>query len=310
MEQARILYIMGRGHSGTTFLDVMLGTAPDVESIGEVVSGLRRGRGEICSCQLKAGDCEYWQKVAQDYSDRTGGRDLFQDGAWLWRMSDVRNFAKVWFCDPDTPDSQWNDYKTRNLALFASVAKISGCRNILDSNKEYSRGLMILRTDPNSRVIHLHRSPFAIIGSHYYRRKEKGLPFKFLKREYSPQFMFLPAMMLTAFAWSVAICLGAIIKMRFPKRVMHLKYENLVGDPEREIARIGSFLQIDTTEITRKIEKLGAFQIGHNLGGNELRHEGSFTFMPNTKGRRRLPWLYKIFAAPFTLPGYIVRALI
>lgn len=304
----RAIYIMSRGHSGSTFLDVMLGTAPGVESIGEVVSGLNRGHAEICSCTKTAGECEYWQQVAAIYKERTGGRDLFEDGSWLWRKSDVRNFPKVLFANPDKPDTEWNDYKIRNAALFGAVADVSGADAVLDSNKEFSRGLMLLKTDPKAKVLHLHRSPMAIIGSHYYRRKEKGLPFKFLKREYTPEAMFYPAMMLTALAWTVAMGLGTLMKVMYPKRVLHVRYESLVGDPENEIKRIGEFLEIDTSEIIRKAVEREPFMIGHNLGGNELRHDGSFTFVPNVKGRRKLPAIYKIGASIFAAPGYLMRA--
>lgn len=306
----RPIYIMSRGHSGSTFLDVMLGNVSTIESVGEVVSGLNRGRAEICSCGSLAGNCAYWQSVAERYAEITDHRDLFEDGAWLWRLSDVRNFPKVLFSDTCRDGSVWQTYAARSSALFQSISDVSGATSVLDSNKEFSRGLLLLKTDPKAKVLHLHRSPLAIIGSHYYRRKVKGLPFKFLKKEYSPEAMFYPAMMLTAFSWSVSIFLGVLIKMLYPKRVMHVRYENLVGEPEGQLKKIGEFLNVDTVDVARRAVIQVPFSIGHNLGGNELRHEGSFTFVPNVKGRRKLPLIYKAGGVIFALPGYLARSIL
>ena len=45
----KVVYIMGRGHSGSTMLDLMLGNHEKIHSVGELTSGFRR-RSEKCSC--------------------------------------------------------------------------------------------------------------------------------------------------------------------------------------------------------------------------------------------------------------------
>jgi hypothetical protein len=309
MTTPRMLYIMGRGHSGSTFLDVMIGNVDGVESIGEVISGLNRGRNEICSCGLLAGDCPFWIAVAERYSTISGGRDLFDDGAWLWKQSDVLKFPQAVISGAHFGGVRWNEYSARQRCLIDAVGEVSTASSVLDSNKEYSRALMLLRIQPEARVIHLHRSPLAILGSHYYRRKEQGQPFKFLKREYAPERSYPFVLMLTASAWSVGMALGLLIKVMYPKQVLNLRYEKLMAEPSSELARIGGFLQIDLAEVQAMVAERRPFSVGHNLGGNELRHDGSFVFVPNVKGRRRLPLYLKVLAWPFALPGYLLRGL-
>lgn len=310
VRHAGTIYIMGRGQSGSTFLDVLLGNTPEVEGVGELVSGLNRGEDEACSCGERLGDCRYWSEVRRIYSSRTGGRDLLADGAWLWRASDIRNFGKAGRADPEDPGTVWQDYCARNRALMNAIAEASGNRLILDSNKEFTRGLMLLKADPGTKVLHLHRAPSAIVGSRYFRLKEKKLPFKFLKKERQLKGVWLfPAMMLVAAAWSAGMLFGIRVKSRFPDRVLHVSYENLVGNPDAELRRIGSFLGIDTAGVRAGIGEGRSFSAGHNVGGNDLRHEGGFTFVPNVKGRRKLPWPYRAGVHFFAAPGYLARAL-
>jgi len=309
-ETATTIYVMGRGQSGSTFLDVLIGNTPEVEGVGELVSGLNRGEDEICSCGETLGNCSYWSAVRKAYATRTEGRDLIADGAWLWRASDIRNFGKAARANLDEAGTKWAEYRQRNHDLMAAIAEVSGKAMILDSNKEFTRGLMLLKSDPNARVLHLHRAPKAIVGSRYYRLKEKNLPFKFLKKERQLTGPWLfPAMMLVAAAWSAGMVFGARVKARFPDRVLHVAYENLVSNPDAELKRIGDFLGVDTTDVRAGIREERSFSAGHNVGGNDLRHEGGFKFVPNVKGRRKLPLVYRLGVHLFAAPGYLVRAL-
>lgn len=65
------LYIAGRGHSGSTMFDAMLGNADQIESVGELVSGMGRYKG-VCSCGKLFLDCPFWVDVRQRYKDLAG----------------------------------------------------------------------------------------------------------------------------------------------------------------------------------------------------------------------------------------------
>ena len=206
----RMFYIMSRGHSGSTFVDVMIGNVGDIESVGEVVSGLNRGRNEICSCGLLAGGCPFWMAVEKEYSSLSSGRDIYQDGSWLYRESDARKFPLALLSVANIGGERLANYRARQANLISAIGHVSGAGAVMDSNKEYSRALMLLTMQ--AEVIHLHRSPLAILGSHYYRRTGLGQPFKFLKRQYQPKRSYPVALMLTAAAWSVGMALGLLIK--------------------------------------------------------------------------------------------------
>ncbi|MEA3448825.1 MAG: hypothetical protein U9Q98_10355 [Bacteroidota bacterium] len=65
---SKIVYIAGLGHSGSTILDMSLGTLPGVVGLGELKSIMdERSRDRhftsVCSCGKHAKDCVVWKEV-------------------------------------------------------------------------------------------------------------------------------------------------------------------------------------------------------------------------------------------------------
>jgi hypothetical protein len=46
------LYIVGRGHSGSMILDILLGNSSQIESVGQLLSGMR-GAGRECAVAVR-----------------------------------------------------------------------------------------------------------------------------------------------------------------------------------------------------------------------------------------------------------------
>ena len=70
----RIVYIAGLGHSGSTILDLAMGSHPDAVGLGEVYTLLRRKQrqnhmGSLCSCGKKATACPFWSKLDKTLED-------------------------------------------------------------------------------------------------------------------------------------------------------------------------------------------------------------------------------------------------
>ncbi len=65
---SKVIYIAGLGHSGSTMLDMSLGTLPGVVGLGELKSIMdehsrNRHYTSVCSCGEKADDCVVWKEV-------------------------------------------------------------------------------------------------------------------------------------------------------------------------------------------------------------------------------------------------------
>lgn len=301
------IYLMGRRHSGTTFLDVLIGNSAGVESLGEVVTGLHGGAGEPTAAGETIASSGYWQQARRLHRERTG-RELLEDGDWLYWKSDIRNFLKAYFSRAGAGD--WGKYAEWNGALLESLSQAAGGKRILDSNKEYTRALMFLKTSPGTKVLHLIRRPSAIVGSHYYRNHDKRNPVGFLKMHIDPGPFLFPLLMVTVgLSWTVGMIAAVLIKARYRKRVLDVSYEALMQSPETELERIGAWLGEDLSGVIQGVKSGYAFPVGHNIGGNELRHDGTFTFVPNVKGRRKVPLAYRVGATLFAAPGLLLRAL-
>ena len=288
---------MGRGHSGSTVLDALLGNAESIESIGELVSGLER-ETEICSCGKAYRRCGFWLRVIAEF--RKKSEINIELGASLMRrQAHIRRFTKYIIARPNSQDVQV--LKQINNAIFASLQKASGKKCIVDSSKEHTRALFLMRFMPNVKIIHLVRNPKGILASTLYRVKE-GKGFKFLRRRYFSPRMTGFYMALTSVNWVIGCLIAEIVKLYDPGRVIRLRFEDLCHDTRNEMERIAKFIGHDISQVITNIESGQEMSIGHNIGGNMMRKSGRFKFDPNAEKKRFLPYRYKILANLITWP--------
>ena len=176
------LYVMGRGHSGSTILDILLGGGAAVESVGELVSGLER---------YEAGDALRVRRA--DAGVPVLGRGpppLRGRGPRLGRLrarepapDDVRRWPATWLAGPGRPRAAPARRLTR-CARCARSPALSGKPHLLDSNKEVARGLFLLRYLPEARVVHLVGTRAGIQRSHHWRLRDRR-GFLFMRRRFA-----------------------------------------------------------------------------------------------------------------------------
>lgn len=166
MHKQKVIYIAGSGHSGSTLLDLIIGSHSKVESVGEIkpqrISRLVQPLSEdhLCSCGSKVAECDYWQSIVQDMSAQG--------------FPDPLQYASG---DPVIID-----------AFIASVLRTAGAAVYGESTKNWRR-LSELKSNPSLdvRTIHLVRDPRAVAFSHK-RKKGKSL----LKRIRAKHWFWLP----------------------------------------------------------------------------------------------------------------------
>ena len=68
-ESRRVIYVAGLGHSGSTLLDLLLGTGRKAVSLGQIWTVLRedplKSRARVCTCGAEAPDCPLWGPILQ-----------------------------------------------------------------------------------------------------------------------------------------------------------------------------------------------------------------------------------------------------
>ena len=290
---------MSRPHSGSTILDIILGNSGAIESVGQLVSGMGRSDPIDCSCGAKVADCPFWTAV----------RDAFPlANRWSWdeagrlcrEHSDLRNLAETLTAstDPARTPQRYRDLDAIAEGIEAAIAKASGKPHLLDSSKEPTRGLMLLRFHPDARIIHLVRDPRRAVVSHYWRFKERGGYFEFRRKQYFRPGLAFPFMALAALSWSVGNLLGELARRIAPARVIRVRYEDLCAEPARELRRIGEAFAIPVEDVVAKVARKEPLAIGHDIGGNEIRFGREIVFNPG-KGKEHTPpaWLQRLTVA-------------
>lgn len=280
------VYIMGRAHSGSTILDVLLGNSERIHSVGELVSGI--GSADYrCSCGQPLRSCPFWSGIGARSGD---------DGGMIWgaaakasvAQAHVRSLVATWWARPGAaPHLDRLADATRRLA--ATISAASGKPVVLDSSKEPTRALFLLKFLDEARLIHLVRDPRQVVAS-YYWRLESDRGFKFLRRRYRATRLRPLFLIVAAASWLLGNLICELITRVDPRRVLLVRYEDLSARPAVELRRIGAALKLSVDGPVDRIERGDGFPIGHNIGGNQIAKEGMVRFLPGQKPERaRLP---------------------
>ena len=264
-----IIYIVGLDHSGSTLLDLLIGSHSSAiglweihylsvreKIINETVKRKKTIIGSKCTCGAKSYmKCTFWKKVNRTMMDKYG--------LSLWEV-DLYNK------DPEI-------FKLHNYSLFESVSHISGCKYIVDSSKDLSRLIMLQNTGIfDIRPLYLVRS---VHGICYYNIK-KG-------RNY--------------------LSTALNVERKYAQIRLHLSdldyldivYDQLVNNPDRILKNIMNWIGLTFEE-----DQLNwTDHEHHNIGGNRMRRVKNNRINPDYIWRENLSIIQKIFITCISIFG-------
>jgi hypothetical protein len=105
----------------------------------------------------------------------------------------------------------------------------------------------------------------------------------------------------TALDWTVVNLLCDFMARKHRGRVLRVRFEDLCAQPSRELERIGGTFGLELSDLASLAEKATRrepLDVGHNIGGNHLRHGDVVRFDPDG-GRREISlprWLLFVIA--------------
>ena len=295
MKDIQHIYIMGRGHSGSTILDALLGNGENSFSIGELVSGMPRTE-DVCSCGVSIGECHFWNNVKQ-YFENSSDISWAEASDEVRKQAHIRSFIKTW---AGFSRKENKKMKELNNEILTSIAEESGKSFLVESSKEFTRALFLAKNEEETRIIHLIRNPLSIFASNIVRIREGH--FKFLRYTFDAQKNVFPFIVLSAVSWLVGNLLGEIVRMSGKADVLKVRYEDLCEDPVSELKRIESFTGEDLSGVIQKVEGREQMSIDHMIAGNRMRIKGEFVFKPEKKSERTLPAFYRFIGTVITWP--------
>jgi hypothetical protein len=285
MTPLRVIYVVGKGRSGSTLLDDLLGTLPGVASLGDVKplwgDGFREGY--LCSCGAPAADCPVWRPAVEAAIGGIEPRALdavarLQERLWKW----PHVLALLLGARP-RDDQRWALLMGR---LYAELADRLDAETLVDSSKfPVSAGIVGLVPNVEPWVLHLVRDPRAV--AHSYRRRKGGVGQPEL-----PRFGAIHS----SLSWTVRN-VAAELGRRYvpPERQRLLRYEDLAERPREVIRDLGAWLDVaepDGAFLDDRTVHLGK---AHLAGGNPRRLErgdivvqadAAWSMGPATTGQR------------------------
>lgn len=278
----QLIYITGSGRSGSTLLDMLLSTHPEIAALGEVhrfsLNLKRDTNPHRCSCGELLRCCEFWKSVLTYLESQGVDLDSF---ATTWREFDhveddptgvniVEPYPELRFLGRVNPFNfaslggaravRLSAYLSRKVnegkqlhenswRLYAAVSEVTGRPIVVDGSKTPGRLLGLNALNKGS-------VPMKLV---YLLRDGRGVTHARMKRQGV-------SMRVAAKAWLMEHrrIQFALKKCKLP--VLKISYEGLCTDPDRELRRLLVYFGISGAA------DVGAFRDStHSLGGNPMR---------------------------------------
>ena len=283
----KLAYILAASHSGSTLLSMLLGSHPQIATVGELklsasaMGDLDRYR---CSCGKFIQQCYFWQKVKQGMARRGFEFDLADAGTDYRAVKSryarrlLRPLHRGIFLEGLRDGAlgicltwrrQLPEIQERNAALASTVSEITKAEVIVDSSKIALRLKYLLRnTKLDIRVIRLIRDGRAVAltymdparfadakdpalrGGSGGQRKSQRLP-----------------MAQAAYEWRRCNQEAEdVLRGLGPSQWIEVRYEELCRDTEKTLRRLFEFLGLEPSERVQEFR-----MVEHHVVGNGMR---------------------------------------
>jgi hypothetical protein len=221
----RIAYIVGTKNCGSTLLDTLIGQAEGVRSLGEIGGLFRYVAGVTCDCGEKPVGCSVCASFMNEL-DRGGQLEDMQR-----LFSQVKKERRIFWTFAATNGRR--KYAEIADRMFSSIAESTNSTVLVDSTKNIGRAAALAHHSQNDvKFLHLIRDGRGFLVSRKGRSPIEGLRFS------------AAAAQLEWLLKNLAIWL--LLRPKLPEENFLLcRYEDLMIDPQRELERIGIFLDIN-----------------------------------------------------------------
>jgi hypothetical protein len=295
---SEIILIISDGHSGSTLLDLILGTLPGVMSTGELIwlpwQIFRNGKictsipkQDICTCLKTFKECPIWGSIIRDlsaqkrinYFDYPLKFDIFylREKKFRTKISSKYSLIRKIMTKAIISNDKWlinailNNQKEsiyNTVQLYKNIARTVNASFISDSSKDILRAYAIWREIPqNTKVILLYKDAksFAASGKHW--RTKSSIKKRLEKWIHHYEKKYVP-----------------ILRKMSACEIMTIKYDMITRDPNSARKNLGNFLGLDCFNSDWKINTKEM----HIVAGNPMRFKGSIDIKYDERWRYEL----------------------
>lgn len=282
----RNAFICAAGHSGSTLLDMLLGSHSRAESIGEVINlPMDLALDSPCACGRPIQQCDLWPEVVRGlgvdprldpyalnlgYTMPTVGDPALTSPRhrWLTRPRIALAWLQLRHGWPTlgllTPTFSAGIATT--LALYDRVRERTGKQVIVDSSKHYVRAAALYAAQPErTRIVMLVRDGRGVFYS--------GLRHGFGRRR-------------SVSAWRNhhARTFDLLERRVPPEHRLAIRYEDLVTDPAGALGRLCGFLDLEYEPAMLDFRAV----THHNVNGNAMKMTSTSALRLDEAWRTRL----------------------
>ncbi|MFN3405707.1 MAG: sulfotransferase [Cytophagaceae bacterium] len=292
MKKFPILYILSNGRSGSTILDVMIGSHPEIWTVGELQNLPKDYKAnKICGCGNHLIKCEFWAPISSkipifNIPDTFSSISYFRD---KYPSGKVIRFNMLKFLLSGKPGKWKNgcyEYGLANHQLFQQI-KVAAENSlgteikwIADASKDPYRLIFLKSTGFfDIKVIHITKDPRALT---YSMTKEK---FKSLSK----------CIRFTGKWFFENLTMTIIGRRHFSEdEFIHIRYEDLVTNPSEVFQKIGNKFKINFDGFSAS--NFRAYK-NHGISGNQSRWRKSSLELDTTwktkfnKGYSLMSWI-------------------
>lgn len=160
-EPVRLVYIGGFGRSGSTLLELALGSRPGTCALGELVHLWERGLrdDQSCGCGHRFSACPFWQHVGQRAFGGWDRVDVEEVLALKHRVDRNRFVPRL--LAPRLPPQRLAEvgtYASLYVAIYRAALEITGAQVVVDSSKHVSLLACLRRHEElDLRLVHVVR---------------------------------------------------------------------------------------------------------------------------------------------------------
>lgn len=265
-----LIYIIGAGRSGTTFLDIVLGNNKNTISLGEINRFFKRN-GIPPKRDVESDVYLLWEKISQSFKNTPNER-TFDELNTLFRNNEFHSkFLKSLLKN--------NESRYRHLLkdFYKSIVTNVDDSIIIESSKYPARALNISsyldKSDFNIKYVYLKKDPVKVVKS--FNKKDIEQPSK----------SFLMANIYYLSVNIMCSCAIRILKYR-GHQTYCFKNETFLQNPKTILHEASEALNEDFSESQEKILKNKPLNTGFLFDGNRIRLKETLFLEPykdNTK---------------------------
>lgn len=300
----KVIYIMGAGHIGSTILDLVLSSHPQIESLGEVSKfhnyGWNLDENRHCACGLTVYDCQFWTQVRRDWSAMTGSEYAER---YLYLQPKYERTRSAWgrlIRNRIIREPEFAEYLHGTGAMYQAIHQTGGKEYLVDSSLTPKRAYaQTMNTKIDFYLIHLVRDGRGVIWS--LKKPNKKIPAK----AYIPA----PAERTTKYWISANLQSSFVFRSIDEKKRMLIRYEDFATNPSNVLNQIGGMIGEDLSGLIKDTKLTNTNQPRHTVGGNRVRFQKDedirirpdFAWMDNLSEKdrrvfwRRAGWLARRF---------------